>query len=156
VSEDSTSGSRSTPKWAKAFRVVSPSGSYLDGAELPSGRVILDSMDVGLVEVAISWQELANVKYHPEVKVVWEISPEHEKMIADQPDVIFSDRDRAIYERGRLAGIEESAAVSRWDRKENTNRDFWIAAGRPCQDPQCRDSTWDHPCPTPPAGVSDD
>lgn len=37
-----------------------------------------------------------------------------------------------------------------------TLKDMWIAKSRPCYDPQCNDSTWDHPCPVPPPGVSDE
>ena len=37
-----------------------------------------------------------------------------------------------------------------------TLKEMWQAKGSPCYDPQCNDSTWDHPCPTPPPGVNDD
>jgi len=35
---------------------------------------------------------------------------ELKKMVAEQPDVILSERDWFIYERGRKAGLEEAAA----------------------------------------------
>jgi hypothetical protein len=42
-------------------------------------------------------------------------------------------------------------------RKDEADpKDVWIYEGRPCCDPQCGDSTWDHDCPTPPKGVIDD
>lgn len=50
------------------------------------------------------------------------------------------------YNRGRTylppGEFTPTSALTRWDRN-----------GRPCVDPQCGDSTWDHACPVPPADV---
>lgn len=71
--------------------------------------------------------------------------------------------------RERMAGIMALALVHLAETERMILRDgktikkddadpkaVWIYEGRPCNDPQCGDSTWDHDCPTPPKGVIDD
>lgn len=70
--------------------------------------------------------------------------------------------------RERMAGIMALALVQLADQErmivrdgksikkdDASPKDVWIYEGRPCNDPQCGDSTWDHDCPTPPKGVID-
>jgi len=40
--------------YARGFRLVTPDGDFYDGAQYPSGRVVLDHPERGLVAAAVS------------------------------------------------------------------------------------------------------
>jgi hypothetical protein len=50
-----------SPQWARPFRVDLPDGTSLDGAELPSGRVITDDREIGFCTAATTIDHLLEV-----------------------------------------------------------------------------------------------
>lgn len=51
-----------TQPMARGFRIVYPDGYVIDGAQFPSGRCVLDDPTSGLIEAAVSFDELPLVK----------------------------------------------------------------------------------------------
>lgn len=90
---------------------------------------------------------------HPDTicRYEWRIKVMGGPMVSNEPDRPIEHR----YGDGPLALVARiiDAAGLGYRKPTASLTEQWIANGRPCMDPQCNDSTWDHPCPVPPIGV---
>ncbi|MFJ6841397.1 hypothetical protein ACIQRE_01870 [Streptomyces griseoluteus] len=57
------------PAFTRGFRLQLEGGRHLDGAEFPSGRVLVDDPEAGLATAAVSLDEL--LKVYPGARVEW-------------------------------------------------------------------------------------
>jgi hypothetical protein len=56
--EDFQAFLRAKQQWPRSFRLIQPEGRCLHGVEFPSGRVVLDHAEDGLVCAAVSMEQL--------------------------------------------------------------------------------------------------
>lgn len=61
--------------WARAFNIVYPDGRTFHGARFPSGRVVVDEADVGLLAAAVDIAQLPMLD-DSSAQVVWGPDPE--------------------------------------------------------------------------------
>lgn len=61
----------SEPNYTRGFKIVFPDRYEVDGAQFPSGRCVLDDSTSGLVQAAVSLEELPLVRDYPLGQVVW-------------------------------------------------------------------------------------
>lgn len=57
--------------FTRGFRIEFPDGFHVDGAQFPSGRVVLDDVTTGLIEAAVSLDDLATLRGRLLAQVVW-------------------------------------------------------------------------------------
>lgn len=67
-----TASSGPEVRWSRAFRIVLPDYTVLDGIQFPSGRCVVDDPSRGQIHMAISLEELPPVKENPDAVIGWE------------------------------------------------------------------------------------
>ena len=123
--------------------------------------------DQMLAQTREDFRDLLEITIHPAIEQAEAQGADLSSLMAAlvkswvaRPDYMPRDRLASVMALSLIYLAEQERMVAKDGttiRKDSASpKDVWIYEGRPCNDPQCGDSTWDHDCPTPPVGVTDD